>query len=474
MKYQKLFLLYWIFISLLLPQSGLTCTTFFLNDDHNPVVGRTLDSLSEGLLIINKRNISKTAISNPEDSGQPISWTSKYGSVTYTKIAREFHLGGMNEAGLVAKIMILGGTKYPVADSRHYISSIQWIQYQLDNSNSVEQVLKSFSNLRISNFMGWGPYKFQFFVCDRMGNCTIIQFIEGKMFYYTNETLPVKVLSNSPYEESITFLYKHEGWGGDLPIPQSESSLDRFVRAADMVKDYDQETSGPAIDYAFDILSNVTQSGKIWMTDWFIVYDLRNLRIYFRTRDKEQIRFADLSSFDFSCGKPAKVLDIKEDLLGDVSSNFVDYTYEINRELLEKNYPDMTDEMLDDIALYPETTACTEINCFIATAAYGSSMEPQVEVLREFRNRFLLDNKAGKTFLHFYNTYSPAAAGFIVKHDYVRAMVRLGLLPIVSVSWVVLKLGSINTLALMLLFIAFLSCRSLRRWGFLFWERRPL
>jgi glucose/arabinose dehydrogenase len=42
--------------------------------------------------------------------------------------------------------------------------------------------------------------------------------------------------------------------------------------------------------------------------------------------------------------------------------------------------------------------------CFIATAAYGSQVEPQVQILRKFRDRFLLNNSVGRTVLHFYYT----------------------------------------------------------------------
>ena len=68
----------------------------------------------EGLVIVNKRNVSKTAFLKPEwdDNGQPASWTSKYGSVTFNFIGREFPFGGMNESGLVITCMWLETTEW--------------------------------------------------------------------------------------------------------------------------------------------------------------------------------------------------------------------------------------------------------------------------------------------------------------------------------------------------------------------------
>ena len=92
--------------------------------------------------------------------------------------------------------------------------------------------------------------------------------------------------------------------------------------------------------------------------------------------------------------------------------------------------------------------------CFIATAAYGSLMEPHVKILRDFRDRFLLGNKAGKSFVRLYYTYSPSIADSIAKHDNLRMVVRIGLLPVVGISWIALKIGPVSTVALMLLFIS--------------------
>jgi subtilisin family serine protease len=89
--------------------------------------------------------------------------------------------------------------------------------------------------------------------------------------------------------------------------------------------------------------------------------------------------------------------------------------------------------------------------CFIATAACGSSMAPHVKILREMRDRFLVTNSIGKSFVNFYTQHSPAAADFIAGHDILRMFVRVSLLPLVGMSWVALKFGPAFTLFLMLL-----------------------
>ena len=91
--------------------------------------------------------------------------------------------------------------------------------------------------------------------------------------------------------------------------------------------------------------------------------------------------------------------------------------------------------------------------CFIATAAYGSQLEPHVTLLRQFRDRFLLPHALGKTFVRLYYAYSPPIADFISKHKSLRMVVRWSLMPLVTISWSLLTFGCLPTAFFLLLIL---------------------
>jgi hypothetical protein len=72
--------------------------------------------------------------------------------------------------------------------------------------------------------------------------------------------------------------------------------------------------------------------------------------------------------------------------------------------------------------------------CFIATAAYGSLLANDVEMLRRFRDRMLRHSVLGELAVETYYTFGPTVAGLIGESDLLRSTARDALAPVVH--WV--------------------------------------
>jgi len=282
-KFQSSFLIALFFLLVIHNgQSVEACTTFCLKSGNQLVFGRNYDwGVAVGLVVVNKRNLSKTAFIAPPD--KPAKWVSKYGSITFNQYGKEYPMGGINEAGLVVEQMMLQGSQFPDSDSRPAIGELPWIQYQLDNFASIEEVIASNSSIRILK----NSVPIHFLVCDKSGRVATIEFLEGKMVYHTSQTLTIEALANNTYDESLKYLKNHSGFGGEKEISHSNRSLDRFVRAASMIRGYKDNKHMPIIDYAFEVLADASQQNS---TQWSVVYDIKNLSIYFKTLSAQKIK----------------------------------------------------------------------------------------------------------------------------------------------------------------------------------------
>jgi len=354
MKIPKNIFLFFAAIILLLSEFSSACTTFCFQYNGEWMYGRNYDwSIEHCLIVVNKRGVVKTALT--EDN--PAQWVSKYGSITFNQYGREFPLGGVNEAGLIIECMWLEQTEYPHPDSRFELSDLQWIQYQLDNFATVDGVIASNKDVRITV----RSTPLHFLVCDRNGRVATIEFLGGKMVVHTKENLPVSVLTNSTYEYSARFLEIFNGDETSEVFDDADYSLKRFVWAARGVNSWDPKTSGDPIEYSFEILDKVS----INMTMFRIVYDVKNGRIYFLSRSNPNVRFFNFDAFDFSCSEPVKILDLSAGEEGDVTALFSDYTYEANYDLIRRSYAgteflkNVSDAVRQIVAKYPESLECS-------------------------------------------------------------------------------------------------------------------
>lgn len=306
--------------------------------------------VGDGLVFVNKRDVSKSA---SLEGTNPARWVSRYGSVTFNQYGRENPSGGLNEAGLVIELMWLDETQYPAEDSRPALDVLEWIQYQLDTSATVAEVIENSEKVRISSLV-----RLHYLVNDKAGNSATIEFLNGKMVAHHGEALPFSTLTNDTYERSLNY-----SKATAVERARGNGSLERFTRAARKADEFGktERAEAQAINYAFEILDNVAQGNY---TQWRIVYDQKRHKIHFRTLQAPQIKTIDAKAFDYSCGSIVKILDMNAKAAGDVTAKFTDYTRKANRELIERSF-NGTDFLRylpavvrEQLASYPEEFVC--------------------------------------------------------------------------------------------------------------------
>jgi choloylglycine hydrolase len=259
----------------------LACTSFVF-EQKSVYLAKNLDwDTDHGYILYNLDGIQKTSILDPT-----VQWKSIFKSITNNQFGKEFPLGGMNERGLVIEELSLFGQAYQYDDSKQLLNEFQWIQYQLDVSASVDDVINSLDSITI----GHSLMNIHYLMTDRFGDRAVIECLEDGLVVYRDSNLPYPVLSNNPYQKALRYLGFFEGYGGDMSIQHRPGSQERFVSCVDLLNN-DHDLVDP-VDYAFDLLDRVRQND----TQWQFVYDIQAQTIYCHTKNND--RLVDISFKD--------------------------------------------------------------------------------------------------------------------------------------------------------------------------------
>jgi len=89
--------------------------------------------------------------------------------------------------------------------------------------------------------------------------------------------------------------------------------------------------------------------------------------------------------------------------------------------------------------LSPSSGGGSGKNCFIATAAFGSSLAGEVKILRQFRDRYLMTNDFGRKFVSWYYRNGLVAAGYIKDKPLAKAAVRVAIYPLIGFSFLLIS-----------------------------------
>ncbi len=342
----------------LAPRLGADGTAFVIKNGGSIVLARNLDSpAGDGYVFVNKRGVAKEAFGRTGTAR--LRWTSRYGSVTFNQFGREFPMGGINEEGLSIEALS-GPADYAAADERPSLNELQWLQHQLDSCRSVKDIVKTESRVRIAKLF----LDLHFLAADRSGKTAVIEFVKGRLAAFTGGDLPVPVLSGAGYGDSVNFLNRHQGFGGDLAVPNGPGPKERFVRTAAWLQDLLWSVGGILSDHAFGVLRSAEQTD----TRWNIVYNIPRGLVFFKTRAHRRLKMIRLEGFDFSCATPAMMLPVDTEADRVVNGAFEPYDPRKNRGLLETVFlklsnmgtaPDSPSaDLIRKMSDYPETCAC--------------------------------------------------------------------------------------------------------------------
>lgn len=331
------------------------CSTFSLKKDSSCFVGKNYDwDIESGRIYINKKNVQKVAF----QVTNPVSWTSKYGSITFNQYGQDFPIGGMNEKGLVIEALWLFETDYPPNNKTNpNIDNVQWIQYHLDNSADINDVIKNDSALEISPTSG---VPIHCFVSDKNGNSLIFESVNGVIHHYEANQSKYPILTNDTYDRSVKMINRCKLFGGSSEVSIDKGSISRFIQIGAALKKYSTDKTSP-IDYSFDILYNVSVGDY---TKWSIVYDLENLTVHYKTNSSDKIKIIKLKEFDFNCSGDTKSIDIINDNKGDISNLFISTPIELNKKMVTESFSktsffkDIDPEFVKGIYNYPLEFKC--------------------------------------------------------------------------------------------------------------------
>ena len=138
-------------------------------------------------------------------------------------------------------------------------------------------------------------------------------------------------------------------------------------------------------------------------------------------------------------------------------------TTHLRIRLLATNWSDGGEARFDGIGVWPAPKGLFGDWCFIATAAYDTPMAEEIQILRDFRDGYLLTNPAGEAMVGLYYRVSLPIAQFITEHPALKPIVRAGLAPAIVLSTIAVNTGPAEKtvmVGLLTLFLVVLAVRA--------------
>lgn len=312
-----------------------SCSAIVLKNDQSVYLAKNFDwTYNNGYVIKNLRNINKQAYST--FLNQPMKWTSKYGSISFNQNGKEMPYGGINEKGLAVEMLWLNYTEYRMDPKLPLLNELEWIQYQLDNFASVQEVIDHLEQISISPFKG----KIHYMVADADGHSVVIEHLGGKIKYELQPASQCQAITNYDLTTSKNwFANNKNSTKGNVT-----QALFRYTILQTEIEDADLQKT-LSVPKAFEMLDHVAIKKGDFKTQWSIVYDLKKKLVYFKSTGNKEVRHLALMDLDFNQNIVA--IDVNKKGKGYSNNEFLNYTSDLNTQLIKLSFTQLGLEKLD-------------------------------------------------------------------------------------------------------------------------------
>ncbi|MGN1376071.1 MAG: linear amide C-N hydrolase [Prevotella sp.] len=324
-------------ICLTTTQRATACTGITLQTVHGQtIVARTIEwaggDLESRYTVVPRGYRQKSIVPVEGEEGMEI--VAHYGYLGLAVERAEFVVEGINEKGLSAGLFYFPGYgEYMTYDRNQKdktISDLQVVSFVLGNCKSVEEAKNKLQDMRIISGDSRGS-TVHWRIADTSGRQIVLEIIGQKMIFHENT---LGVLTNSPsFDWHLTNLNNYinlssgpiyskkigkleltafGGGSGLHGIPGDMTPPSRFIRAAIFQATAPQlNTPEETVEQAFHILNNFDIPTGIQFsadqnvpnipsaTQWTVVTNLKDKKIYYRTMYNSDIRCFDLNKIKF-------------------------------------------------------------------------------------------------------------------------------------------------------------------------------
>ncbi|PSU30513.1 linear amide C-N hydrolase [Photobacterium lutimaris] len=343
------------------------CSALGLMATENTVLGVNYDfQFDHGMVVLNPRYLNKC---DKLPLGERLYWKSLYGSVTLVQFGCELPSGGMNERGLSIHLLEQRDAVYPPLDqSESILSELQWIQYQLDMSQNVEEVVASLDRVKLqSHFIS-----LHYVVADSVGHAAVIEFVGGRIEVTRYDTGQTLVLTNHSLAKCK--LNQSE------PSKIAENpSWSRFFQLQEISASY--LVGGDPESFILNALNEVAIAGKPlegdskfnalrrigrFRTCWQVLFSPAKKTIKFNHFANGRGFEISLADWDFSSVQNRMSCEFNSLPSGGERLNLSFYTQDENRRIVETSYRPyrryFPAHFVEDIVRFPDEFVVSEMS----------------------------------------------------------------------------------------------------------------